>query len=391
MPALTARPGRLSGVGVRVVGAGLLALMLLAVELAPGEPVAARDWSPWIASLRSSQLYYEAAMRSADRQVRATKHGIRRARKALTRARRAVSRRRERLELAKEKLQRVRLAHAAARQALAQASVAPPTLVELREALLFVAVPPLPAVRSAVAPIAPAIAADPIADIDSERLASEATAYVDAIIEARELAADRARELRQQERRVDRARHRLGRASRNQRQGTRRVAALRRARRAAIARREGAEAALGNAILAMSRYAQRRIAKKTDVRPGVTSGFIWPTRGRLSQGYGRHHDGIDIAGYRGTPVRAAAVGVISYVGWNPWDQHGRAFMVVVAHPGGFETLYGHTLPTRAVRVGEVVRKGEVIGYMGNTGNSTGVHLHLELRRGRVTLNPLAFL
>ena len=83
--------------------------------------------------------------------------------------------------------------------------------------------------------------------------------------------------------------------------------------------------------------------------------------------------------------------MVSYVGWNPWDQEGRAFMIVVAHPGGYETLYGHVLPARRVRVGELVRRGEIIGYMGNTGRSTGVHLHLELRRGRTTLNPLVFL
>ena len=132
---------------------------------------------------------------------------------------------------------------------------------------------------------------------------------------------------------------------------------------------------------------------------------MWPTRGRISQSYGctgfylspprgscRHfHDGLDIVSYRGSPIRSAAVGVVSYIGWNPWDQHGRAFMIVVAHPGGYETLYGHVLPTRRVRVGQLVKKGEVIGYMGNTGRSTGVHLHLELRRGRTTLNPLAFL
>jgi murein DD-endopeptidase MepM/ murein hydrolase activator NlpD len=330
-------------------------------------------------------------MRSADAQVRATKHGMRRARKALTRARHVVSRRRERLEHAKEKLEGVRLAHAAAHRTLAHASVEPPAVIELREALRSVAVPPLPAALSVPAPVIPATPADALIDLDSERIASEAIAYVETVIAARELASASARELRRQERGVDRARDRLGRAGRNQRQRSRRIAALRRARNAAIARREGAEAGLGGAILGMSRYAQRRIAKKTDVRPGVTSGFSWPTRGRLSQGYGRSHDGIDIAGYRGTPVRAAAVGVISYIGWNPWDQHGRAFMIVVAHPGGFETLYGHTLPTRAVRVGEVVRRGEVIGYMGSTGNATGVHLHLELRRGRLTLNPLAYL
>ena len=66
-------------------------------------------------------------------------------------------------------------------------------------------------------------------------------------------------------------------------------------------------------------------------------------------------------------------------------------MVVVTHAGGYETLYGHLKPRRIVRVGEEVRKGQTIGYMGNTGNSTGTHLHLELRRGRTTLNPLGVL
>jgi murein DD-endopeptidase MepM/ murein hydrolase activator NlpD len=86
-----------------------------------------------------------------------------------------------------------------------------------------------------------------------------------------------------------------------------------------------------------------------------------------------------------------AFGVVTYVGWNPWDKEGRAFMVVVTHAGGHETLYGHLQPKRVVRVGEEVKKGHVIGYMGNTGNSTGPHLHLEVRRGRTTLDPLAFL
>jgi murein DD-endopeptidase MepM/ murein hydrolase activator NlpD len=114
-------------------------------------------------------------------------------------------------------------------------------------------------------------------------------------------------------------------------------------------------------------------------------------RGRISQSYHAGHDGIDIVRYKGAPVRSAAFGVVTYVGWNPWDQHGRAFMVVVTHAGGYETLYGHLLPRRIVRVGEEVRKGQVIGYMGSTGNSTGPHLHLELRRGRTTINPLGFL
>ena len=175
--------------------------------------------------------------------------------------------------------------------------------------------------------------------------------------------------------------------------------------RSAAGRRSGAEAGLANAILAMSDLAQRRVAKKTKVRPGIDSPFAWPTVGRVTQGYGctgfylnpprgscpHFHDGVDIPGYLGTPIRAAAVGVVSYIGWNPWDHIQRAFMVVVAHPGGYETLYAHVMPRRDVRVGQLVRRGEVIGYMGSTGKATGVHLHLEMRRGRTTLDPLAFL
>ena len=213
------------------------------------------------------------------------------------------------------------------------------------------------------------------------------------------------RQARKAQRSFKQARQRARRISRQVRVKRNALAAIHARQRSAIARREGAEAALGSRILAMSRLAQRRVAKKTSVRPGVNSGFTWPTRGRISQTFGctgfrlnpprgscRHfHDGLDISGYRGTAIRAAAVGVVSYVGWNPWDQEGRAFMIVVAHPGGYESLYGHVLPSRQVRVGQLVRRGEVIGYMGSTGRSTGVHLHFELRRGGSIVNPLAFL
>ena len=189
-------------------------------------------------------------------------------------------------------------------------------------------------------------------------------------------------EASQHERAVDRRRRKVHRVTRSVHTKARSIHAIRGAMRSAAARRGGAEAGLANAILAMSDLAQRRVVKKTDVRPGRGSPFAWPTQGRLVQGYGctgfhlnpargscsHFHDGIDIAGYLGTPIRAAAVGVVSYIGWNPWDHEQRAFMVVVAHPGGLETLYAHVLPRRDVRVGQLVRRGELIGYMGSTGN-----------------------
>jgi murein DD-endopeptidase MepM/ murein hydrolase activator NlpD len=141
----------------------------------------------------------------------------------------------------------------------------------------------------------------------------------------------------------------------------------------------------------MTTYGRIRASKKSKARPGINAPFGWPVHGRISQSYHGGHDGLDVVRYSGAPIRAAAFGVVTYVGWNPWDQEGRAFVVVITHAGRYETAYGHLLPRRSVRVGQEVRKGEVIGYMGNTGKSTGTHLHFELRQGRSTLNPLAFL
>jgi murein DD-endopeptidase MepM/ murein hydrolase activator NlpD len=375
---------------VAVLGASLL---LSTSAIAPGA-VAARDWSPYIASLRSSQLYYESVMRSADIQIRSIERSVKKTKRAVKRAEQGLERKRDRHDQRQARLSSARLRLALARARLEAASVAPPALQDLSAALRSATVSALSSAATSdrAAPLAYPPVPDPALDeMSPADLADESHAYVEAVLAAQAAFDLDAGEVRRAERSAQRSRRLLARAARHERRLERRVTALKRARRGAIARREGAEGGLGSAILGMSRYAQRRIAKQTKVRPGITSSFIWPTRGRLSQGYGRGHDGIDIAGYRGTPIRAAAIGVVSYVGWNPWDQHGRAFMVVVAHPGGFETLYGHCLPARAVRVGEVVKKGEVIGYMGNTGRSTGVHLHLELRRGRSTLNPLAFL
>jgi murein DD-endopeptidase MepM/ murein hydrolase activator NlpD len=116
-----------------------------------------------------------------------------------------------------------------------------------------------------------------------------------------------------------------------------------------------------------------------------------PVHARLTQGYSGRHDGLDLAAAEGTPIRAMAPGVIAYVGWNPWDSKPRAFVVVIAHQGGYETKYGHLLPRRGVTLGKLVRRGEVIGYMGETGHATGVHLHLEVSRGFHTMNPYAVL
>jgi murein DD-endopeptidase MepM/ murein hydrolase activator NlpD len=170
-----------------------------------------------------------------------------------------------------------------------------------------------------------------------------------------------------------------------------RVVAVEREISSAKGSRDAAEALLAGEIRAMVTLAKRRAAKKTGVRPGRDGRFVWPTRGRLTQRFHAGHDGLDIAAARGTPIRAAAVGVVAYVGWNPWDQGRRAFVVMIGHPGGLETVYGHLLPKRRVTVGQLVKRGALIALMGNTGHSTGVHLHIEVIRGDRRIDPLAFL
>lgn len=184
-----------------------------------------------------------------------------------------------------------------------------------------------------------------------------------------------------------------------------RLNALKRQLGAAVSRREAAEGGLGAYIVQVTRLAQERAEIQSGVRLSTTTGFTWPSVGRISQTYGctgfrlnpprgscRHfHDGLDIVSGYGSRVSSAADGVVAYAGWNPWDQGGRAWVMVVSHPDGYVTRYGHLLPTSLVRVGQFVRQGEAIGKMGNTGRSTGTHLHFELLRGGTTVNPWDYL
>ncbi|GIV71432.1 peptidoglycan DD-metalloendopeptidase family protein [Caldilinea sp.] len=115
--------------------------------------------------------------------------------------------------------------------------------------------------------------------------------------------------------------------------------------------------------------------------------FTWPVYGWLSQGYRFDHRAIDIAAPQGTPVTAADRGIVIRAGWN---NQGYGRFVVIDHQIDYVTLYAH-LDRIFVREGEVVGQGQVIGTVGSTGNSTGPHLHFEIRDfGRLT-NPLELL
>jgi len=123
-----------------------------------------------------------------------------------------------------------------------------------------------------------------------------------------------------------------------------------------------------------------------------SKGFIWPARGLLTSGYGwrwgRMHAGIDIAADVGTPVYAAANGVVEYSDWN---SGGYGNLVDVRHPDGSLTRYAH-LSRSLVHEGQRVRQGEQIAEMGSTGYSTGPHLHFEVHpKDEGAVNPIAYL
>ena len=123
---------------------------------------------------------------------------------------------------------------------------------------------------------------------------------------------------------------------------------------------------------------------------------IWPSTGWLSSMMGHRvdpitgaddfHAGLDIAGERGQPVYATAAGTVTHTGF----QGGYGNLIVLDHGFGLETRYGHLL-NYGVKEGAKVKRGDLIGHVGNTGRSTGYHLHYEVLANGKLLNPLQFL
>jgi murein DD-endopeptidase MepM/ murein hydrolase activator NlpD len=120
------------------------------------------------------------------------------------------------------------------------------------------------------------------------------------------------------------------------------------------------------------------------------SGYIWPAAGPVTSTFGwrwgRMHEGIDIAAPSGTPIRSAAGGTVIYAGW----LGGYGNLVVVDHGGGVSTAYAH-MSSIASGNGQGVAQGQVIGYVGSTGHSTGPHLHFEVRINGQAVDPLGYL
>jgi len=118
--------------------------------------------------------------------------------------------------------------------------------------------------------------------------------------------------------------------------------------------------------------------------------FIWPTIETRISGYNyseeTNHRAIDIAGSTGNAVYASDAGVVVYAGWNDW---GYGNVVMIDHGNGWQTLYAH-LDSYNVQCGYYVAAGDVIGGVGTTGNSSGPHLHFEMRYNGVPQNPNNF-
>lgn len=136
---------------------------------------------------------------------------------------------------------------------------------------------------------------------------------------------------------------------------------------------------------------------RTDLQRVLGELFVYPARGRFTSGFGmrndpftgirRFHNGIDLAASIGTPVRAARAGRVVHVENQPGN-YGR--FVIIRHDGGYQTLYAH-LESYSVRVGQSVNQGQQIGSMGNTGRSTGSHLHFSVIKDGSFVDPLRYL
>lgn len=123
---------------------------------------------------------------------------------------------------------------------------------------------------------------------------------------------------------------------------------------------------------------------------------LWPAVGWLTAGFGSRtdplhgetafHNGLDIAADKGTPIYAAASGVVQSAGWG--GDFGN--LVVIAHEFGLTTRYAH-MSKIDVKAGDQVETGQVVGYVGATGRATGPHLHYEVWANGQPLNPLKFL
>ena len=140
---------------------------------------------------------------------------------------------------------------------------------------------------------------------------------------------------------------------------------------------------------------QEELEEKEEIDSRTVNGIylaVVPVTGRITSRYGVNesirdhtHKGIDIAATRGTPILATASGKVTFAGWSS----GYGYLVKIDHGNGVETYYGHCSKLY-VSAGDTVEAGEKIAAVGSTGNSTGNHLHFEIRLNGKQVNPESF-
>ena len=164
---------------------------------------------------------------------------------------------------------------------------------------------------------------------------------------------------------------------------------------AMLKERQAARAAAAAAVAAASAQSSGGQGASDNWVQG-TGQLGWPVSGEITSPYGYrvhpiwgttiYHSGIDIGVDEGTPVHAADGGVVVWSGW----MGGYGYAVVIDHGNGLSTLYGHNSEL-AVDEGQSVAKGQVISYAGSTGNSTGPHVHFEVRANGDPVDPMGYL
>ena len=147
---------------------------------------------------------------------------------------------------------------------------------------------------------------------------------------------------------------------------------------------------VGPRTLRALRSGRRRVSSDSGTASGPVR-FLRPVRGSMGDGFGwvhgRNHTGLDFPAPTGTAVGAAGRGTVTFAGWNTG---GYGNLVVIRHRLGFETWYAH-MASVSVRSGASVAGGVRVGGVGSTGRSTGSHLHWEVRRNGVPINPMPYL
>ncbi len=172
-------------------------------------------------------------------------------------------------------------------------------------------------------------------------------------------------------------------------------------------RLQRAIAATAAARRALQRKIDKLVARQANLGniPSNFNGTLrWPMNGTVTQDFGctgfsweppygdcaHYHNGIDIVAPYGTAVRASAAGRVLYCGWNYADGADPAWIVIVAHSSKLTTWYAHLTSSCPAGAGSKVRAGQVIGHEGNTGHSTGAHLHWMVQYNGTFANPRMF-